>query len=231
MPRDAANGASAGAALRGRITAAAARCVTRWGAGRTSIDEIARLAGVSRATVYRLFPGGKQALVEQAARAEIDRFFARFTSRLGAAGDLREWLCVGLSEAASVMAEDAEVRAMVVATIDTGAPEDPFSGLNRLMALVADMAAPFAARFVDERVARRVAEWLARVALSYVSCPSPDYDLRRPEQVEALIDDFVLPSLSAHLLDPAAGSGGGAAAVPGTTAHLLGPVGTTPERP
>ena len=45
-----------------RIVDATLRCVGRWGLAKTTLDDVAREAGCSRATVYRLFPGGKDSL-------------------------------------------------------------------------------------------------------------------------------------------------------------------------
>src|SRR5689334_1463232 len=42
-----------GSALQDRVLDAAERCFARWGAAKTSIDDVAAEAGLSRATVYR----------------------------------------------------------------------------------------------------------------------------------------------------------------------------------
>src|SRR5262245_45253316 len=47
--------------LEDRILAATLRCLGKWGTVKTTLDDIAREAGCSRATVYRTFPGGKDA--------------------------------------------------------------------------------------------------------------------------------------------------------------------------
>src|SRR5512133_2987284 len=52
---------------------AARRCIARWGVRKTSLDDIAREAGVARATVYRAFPGGKDRLMAAVWQHEADR--------------------------------------------------------------------------------------------------------------------------------------------------------------
>src|SRR5437764_8400576 len=46
-----------------RIVEATLRCVARWGMAKTTLDDVAREAGLSRATVYRVVPGGKENLM------------------------------------------------------------------------------------------------------------------------------------------------------------------------
>ena len=44
---------------REQITAAGYACIARFGPTRTSVEDVAQAAGVSRATMYRYFPGGR----------------------------------------------------------------------------------------------------------------------------------------------------------------------------
>ncbi|MGH9301919.1 MAG: TetR/AcrR family transcriptional regulator, partial [Acidimicrobiales bacterium] len=53
-----------GPSLEERIMDSALECGSRWGVAKTSLDDVARQAGCSRATIYRLFPGGKASLVQ-----------------------------------------------------------------------------------------------------------------------------------------------------------------------
>ncbi|HSP05013.1 MAG TPA: TetR/AcrR family transcriptional regulator, partial [Acidimicrobiales bacterium] len=46
-----------------RIRTGALACIARTGITRTTVDDVVREAGVSRATLYRAFPGGKDVLV------------------------------------------------------------------------------------------------------------------------------------------------------------------------
>src|SRR6478735_2805047 len=55
-----------------RIRAAALVCVGRFGLAKTTVDDIAREAGCSRATLYRYYDG-KPAILRAAVVAEFDR--------------------------------------------------------------------------------------------------------------------------------------------------------------
>lgn len=44
------------------LVTGALRCFSRWGISKISLEDIAREAGTSRATLYRMFPGGKEQL-------------------------------------------------------------------------------------------------------------------------------------------------------------------------
>ena len=45
--------------LRDRLLEATYRCVERFGMAKTTIDDVAKESGVSRATIYRQFAGGR----------------------------------------------------------------------------------------------------------------------------------------------------------------------------
>ena len=49
-----------------RVLDAAKRCCERWGMAKVTVDDIAAEAGISRATLYRLFPGAKEVLYAMA---------------------------------------------------------------------------------------------------------------------------------------------------------------------
>jgi AcrR family transcriptional regulator len=62
---------------RARLLEASLRCVERWGLAKTSLEDIANEADLSRATVYRYFPGGRDELIAETISWEVGRFFAR----------------------------------------------------------------------------------------------------------------------------------------------------------
>ena len=67
-------------------------CVARVGIGKTTVEDVARASGVSRATVYRLFPGGRDELLRDTVAWEMARFFAQLGTELGEAPDFETFL-------------------------------------------------------------------------------------------------------------------------------------------
>src|SRR5437867_12981233 len=82
-----------------RVLVATIACLGRWGLAKTTLDDIAREAGVSRATVYRLFPGGKETVVRAAIDAEVDSFRLGLIDRLAACTTREDVLVTALTYA------------------------------------------------------------------------------------------------------------------------------------
>ena len=66
-----------------RILEAALRCIARWGMAKTTLDDVAREAGCSRATIYRAFPGGKQSVIHATGERELRRFLDDLSAKVG----------------------------------------------------------------------------------------------------------------------------------------------------
>src|SRR5437899_12833369 len=75
-----------------RVLAATIACISRWGLAKTTLDDIAREAGLRRATVYRLFPGGKDVVVRAAVAAEVDALERGLATRLAGCEALEDVL-------------------------------------------------------------------------------------------------------------------------------------------
>ena len=84
-----------------RVVDAALACIARQGVARTTLDDVARAARCSRATVYRVFPGGKDAVLAPWSTPRSSRFFSALALRMGAATDLEDVLVAGMTEAAT----------------------------------------------------------------------------------------------------------------------------------
>ncbi|MDE0802870.1 MAG: helix-turn-helix domain containing protein [Acidimicrobiales bacterium] len=73
---------------RDRLIDAAERCFTRFGAAKTTLEDIASEAGVSRATVYRYFDGGRDEIVLGVVLREARLFLESLQRRLQRETDL-----------------------------------------------------------------------------------------------------------------------------------------------
>ncbi len=81
---------------RDRVLEAAYACVARFGMGKTTIDDVVKESGVSRASIYRLFPGGKDQLLRETVGWEMNRFFGRLAEAVYDAPDFASLLEDGL---------------------------------------------------------------------------------------------------------------------------------------
>ena len=79
-----------------RLLDAALQCIDRWGLTKTSLEDIANQAGLSRATVYRYFPGGRDQVISETVSWEVGRFFARIGEEIAELPDLEAKLERGL---------------------------------------------------------------------------------------------------------------------------------------
>jgi AcrR family transcriptional regulator len=182
--------------LEERIVEATLCCIGRWGLAKTTLDDVARQAHCSRATVYRAFPGGKDALVQAVAQREVGRVAAAVTERLVAAESLEDLLTAGLAEAARQMLHHPALAFVVAHEPEAVVPWLAFQGKEELLAYVTSLAAPYLARFLTPVDARRAAEWAARVLVFFCVCPPPGVDLTDDASARTVVTTFLLPGLA-----------------------------------
>jgi AcrR family transcriptional regulator len=182
-------------ALDQRILDATLRCIGRWGVAKTTLEDVARDAGCSRATVYRSVPGGKDGLLQAVVAHELDGFFAQLGGRLNRAGSLEDALVQGMSFASQWLANHAALQFMLAYEPETVLPHIAFRRMNDVLAAAAAFVGPYLARWLPADDALRAAEWGARIVLSYTSCPADDVDLADEASARQLVQTFVLPGL------------------------------------
>jgi AcrR family transcriptional regulator len=186
-----------------RIVEATLRCIARWGMGKTTLDDIARESGYSRATVYRIFPGGKDGLVETVARVEIARFFSAVADRLAAATSLEDLLVAGIAEVSRRLDGHEALQFLLAHEPEVILPKLAFSHQDEVLRAATAFAAPYLARWLGDEDAARAAEWVARIVLSYTSNPADHVDMGDEDSVRSLVRAFVLPGLVARSNVPA----------------------------
>src|SRR3954453_23979409 len=97
---------------RERVLDATKRCCERWGIAKVTIDDIAAEAGVSRASVYRLFPGGRDVLYEALRVRETEEFVTELTARVAGAETLEDVVVRGVVHATRMLQADEHMKLM-----------------------------------------------------------------------------------------------------------------------
>jgi AcrR family transcriptional regulator len=179
-----------------RILDATLRCIGRWGLAKTTLDDVAREAGCSRATVYRAFPGGKESLVCNLVAVEASRFAAGLRRELAAHDDLDDLLVAGITHTARWLTGHAALQFMLAHEPELILPRVAFSHMNEVLQVASAIVGPVLAPYVGADEAARAAEWVARLVFSYTLSPSDAVDVCDEDSVRALVRDFVLPGLA-----------------------------------
>jgi len=180
-----------------RVIDGALGCIARQGVAKTTLDDVAREALCSRATVYRAFPGGKDSLLAAVADTEVSRFFSALAVRMGEAADIEEVLVAGMCEAARRVNEHRALQYLLAHEPEMVLPQLAFARMDEVLAVTCAFTVPFLGRWLDPAESRRVAEWAARIVVSYLACPADGVDLTEAGQVRRLVRLFVLPGIRA----------------------------------
>ncbi|MGH9135693.1 MAG: TetR/AcrR family transcriptional regulator [Acidimicrobiales bacterium] len=178
---------------RARVLAAVVTCLGRVGVRRLTVDEVASEAGVSRASVYRWFPGGRDQLVDEAITWEVARYLNRLAEAVAAETTLADRLTRGLLFAHRTI-EEHEVLQRLLATEPGGVLPQLRETAPLIVAVMRDWLTPLVA---SEPALRQgldpaeAADWLARMIISFTITPGR-WDLDDPAQVRELVASELL---------------------------------------
>lgn len=173
--------------------------IARWGVDKTTMADVAKLSGSSRASLYRAFPGGRDQLLAELARRELGRFFADVVAEVDQAEDLEQALVAGISESIRWVRGHAGLQFVVTFEAERLLPFLGFGQVDRLYRAAGVLAGPCLARFVPAGQATWAAEWLARIVISLLFDPMSGLDAADPEQVRPLVRRYLVPALTTSL--------------------------------
>jgi TetR/AcrR family transcriptional repressor of uid operon len=180
--------------LEERAIGAVLACVGRQGIRKTTLDDIAREAGCSRATLYRYF-SSKQAVLAAAVLAERERVVDALRAAAADAPTLEDAVVALLVGAGTELGQHPALRFVADFEPEWLLPQLCFAGGDRLLGVAAQVLAPSLARFVGADDAARAGEWVARVALCLLCAPAPPVDLRDEATVRTYAREFIVPAL------------------------------------
>ena len=178
------------------VLGAAYRCVARFGIAKTTIDDVVKESGVSRASIYRHFPGGRDEVLRETVGWEVANFFVRLSDQVRDATDLVDLLVLGLRHAHQAVREHALLQTMLQTE-----PERLLGFLTtesaKTVPFIADFLHPYlqreqaAGRVRSDLDVERAGDYVARMVLSFIG-GAGRWDVNEPAMLEDLVRHEIL---------------------------------------
>ncbi len=182
-----------------RVLDAAKLCCERWGLAKVTIEDIANEAGVSRATLYRMFPGGKDILFEALRVRELEDFFIRLSAHIDGAVDFEDLLVRCLMHSTLELRSDQHLSLMLASEPGDTLGQLTVDGLPRIIRVATAFLAPVVGGYMPLSEGARLVELVARLVISYFLAPSEQVDLGDPESARTFVQTFILPAFEPSL--------------------------------
>ncbi|MFF3490066.1 TetR/AcrR family transcriptional regulator [Streptomyces sp. NPDC002795] len=182
-----------------RLLDAAYEQFCRMGIKRSTMADVARLAGVSRITVYRRFDT-KEALVEHVVRREFRRYFEQFATEIRGADTVADRVVLGFVSSLRAIRHNRLIGGLMAVEPDSVVPSMTTDG-GRTQYVVQQFVA---ARLREEQRAGQVsagvdvdvvAEMMVRVCTSFLVVPSHVIDLDDDGRMREVARQFLVPML------------------------------------
>jgi AcrR family transcriptional regulator len=183
-----------------RILDAAYEVFCRIGIQRSTMEDVARRAGVSRITVYRRF-ATKSALIDQVVRREIRRYFDQFLLDIEQAETAADRVVLGFVSSLRAIRRNPLIGGLMAADPNALVPTTIGDG-GRTLATVREFVAGQLRREQDAGNVSGavnvdiVAELMVRVCSSFLVIPSHIVDLDDDEQLADVARQFLVPMLA-----------------------------------
>jgi AcrR family transcriptional regulator len=162
--------------IRERLLDAAEGCLEQFGPQKTSMEDVARAAGMSRATVYRYFEN-RDALLLGVASRQASSLATEAMSYLSQFSTISDWLVEGLLFTLREIPK-RPVFASLVTSLDSGASGSLFLGSAGLIQIGVNVMRPMFANAQEQGLLRddidpeMLIEWLLRMLWTYLNAPS-----------------------------------------------------------
>jgi AcrR family transcriptional regulator len=177
---------------------AAYACLARDGVRGFTVEAAAREAGVARATVYRVFPGGREELVSAVVTRAVADFFEELRTEVGDPGDVATLL-----ERALVAGRHRlDAHTVLQRTLEAEADEIVPQVATVLPMMIGLLRAELATRLARESLrpgvrVEEAADLLARMMLSHIGSPG-SWDMDDPAAVRRLVRGQLLAGVLAQ---------------------------------
>src|SRR5262245_13686645 len=184
---------------RTRVLDAAYEQFRRMGIQRSTMEDVARRARVSRITVYRRF-ATKDTLVEHVVRREFRRYFDQFLLDIEGAETAADRVVLGFVSSLRTIRNNPLIGGLIAAEPDLLMPSMIGDGGQTLATVRQFLAGQLrreqrAGTVSSTLDAELVAELMVRVSASFLAIPSQVVDLDDEEQLASVARQFLVPML------------------------------------
>ena len=191
------NPAQEGTSGREEVLDAAESCLQRFGLGKTTIEDVAKAAGLSRATVYRQFGSRDELLLAIAAR-EAERVASQAELYLQRFEDVGSWIVEGILFCLDEIPKSA-LLAQFLAPQELGAASRMVLTSDRMLAIGSEILRPMfeparrAGLLHEDLELDSLIEWVLRILMSFLAVPGPTD--RTEEDRRRLLRTMLLPAV------------------------------------
>lgn len=186
------------AGVEARATDALLVCIARFGLSKTTLDDVARVAGCSRATLYRYFDG-KATLVRRTVDVELERLTSRAVDAANNESTFTEATVWLVTTAARDLVAHRALQFILAHEPESILGHLAFGPGDRVLVRVGDAFAPAFTRWLGANEAQRAGDWLARILRSYVLMPEPSIDLTDPVEARSFLLELVIPGIQSNV--------------------------------
>jgi len=175
------------------IVAAALAQFEDFGIRRTTMEDVARRAGVARVTVYRRFPS-KERLVEAVVIREAQRFFAELEAAVARLDSVEDCIAEAFVHTLTAAREQRLLNRLLRTEPEAILPHVTLDGGPVIAAGTAFLARQMrmAGSGVPAREVETVAELVARLVLSYLLTPG----LETPREARRFARRYIAPLMT-----------------------------------
>lgn len=178
---------------------AAESCLERFGLAKTTVEDVAQAAGVSRATVYRQI-GNRDALLLAVAIRDAERTAAAAIGDLRRFDSIGDWIVEGLLFCLREIPQ-RPVLSVMVAPQEVGAASRLVFTSARMLEIGSDILRPVFERARSDGLLHEdveldaFMEWILRILMSYLAAPGPPE--RTEDDMRRLLRQMLLPAVLA----------------------------------